>query len=1561
MHGQRTEDRQKEWHMWPGPLKRVSVGTEADSACLKYFTKAGRKIRVGDCALFRVDDAPFFIGLIKKLSGENGGNLKLSVNWLYRLGDINLGKGAAFEAAPNEIFYSFHEDEISAAALLHPCKVAFLQKGVELPASVSSFVCRRVYDITNKCLYWLTDRDYTDEHQAEVDTLLDRTKHEMQVTSSEGPSQRATSSPSPLKQEMVSVSLSMQGKSKKRPRTEQVLDPSKREKLMKEENDVKRECQMIFDDFANIAKKHEGLMNVSLIEQLFQVMLQECSDSGRKLVDTMSRRTLLSSIVAATEKEECLTYFVQLGGLRILNDWLQEAHKGKGDGSPRDGEVALEELLLTLIRALSKLPVDLDALKNCIVGKSVNRLRSHRNPEIQKKAKELVDTWKRRVNAEMKSSDEVKTGTSTAWPSKAATEAPGAKMRSAKSSAIVKPVTNGSIVTGDSKVIEQSTSGGKEQSTSFVLKESVGKSLIAMTHDINVPVVKKERDIFPMVKKEKDILPVVKEEKSCSSSQSQNNSQSWCSGSVKGGGSWKDEVKPIPVAPLGSKSAGTKSHGHSHSTKSHSTVTLISLQKDLVGKHKGDKLCSGSLPEKGAIEGARAELNNQRLILRLPNPARSPSHSVSGGGSLLDGSAITNKGSQPGSLVRHASESVRAAPAQPSGNIGDAKCGKSSGAGIKEESDRSYSEDKDCKPASFEHMLKELSSKDPQGNAQKKLSSNQSPPRLVLDVVQGGIDLLASVAAGEVFDTEKCCSGSIAGEARPVSTDGIRNSPIQGRMDSRHQKGEREKEGAQAICEKVTSSAQKSQLPEGSITKEPLIRAEDKVSGDGALIGETQSASLVSSAMKEATLAAVSGMEGVLCEGGQGGTNSTVRDEKENMLVGNSIATSLIGQCQTASESGLVSVDEDCEDSERQPRGCVSPKDAKGVDSSGCYGEDALEIARQVAMEAEQEVEKYRTPEVQDAKSASLSVDIPTCENAHSLSIRISSGNTDGRTDTAQVSTVVGTPGKCTSPSAGFSDRDEISLQQSGENTIGQCAEPASYSVVVPKEVSDTKEIVPVITAKEDFATSDDANVELKSSGAEKIPSEGICESKDVEWPVFDLNEGLVTDEVLQTTATNPIACTLNPAVPCSEPLSGPVVQASSLATPVAVVAATKGAFIPPSNIAQIKGELGWKGSAATSAFRPAEPRRMAETAQPSCEASTSKCASTEVTNQSGKQPRFLDIDLNIADERGLEDSFPVSTFPGLSVSESLTDNALVASRPELDLNRMDGNDEHMSPSLLISRGTAVLTARASVPPLAAPRVMLDFDLNDGLGIEEEAPSQHRNLESSGVSVAGGIRQNTDIPIVAPWYSAASSTPSAMMMPTFPTSSRSESSYPAGAGPGSKSMMTMGHTFGSFNSDGYRGAAVSSATVPYAGSVPSSFSYPGFPFGAGFPLTSASYNMGSPLNSSASSPPFLTAGPSQLVGAGAVLSSYGRPYLMGSMRDIPGLDSSATWVRPNLDLNTGPEVGADFDARESIRPGIGLSQLSYQQAASLGGSLKRKEPDGSFDPFRTGFKQTAWR
>jgi hypothetical protein len=127
---------------------------------LPFNFQDGREFRVGDCALFRAVDVPPFIGFIRWIEKKEEGYPKLRVSWLYRPADVKLNKGIQVNAAPNEIFYSFHQDETSAVSLLHPCKVAFLHKGTELPAGISSFVCWRVYDIDNKCLWWLTDQDY---------------------------------------------------------------------------------------------------------------------------------------------------------------------------------------------------------------------------------------------------------------------------------------------------------------------------------------------------------------------------------------------------------------------------------------------------------------------------------------------------------------------------------------------------------------------------------------------------------------------------------------------------------------------------------------------------------------------------------------------------------------------------------------------------------------------------------------------------------------------------------------------------------------------------------------------------------------------------------------------------------------------------------------------------------------------------------------------------------------------------------------------------------------------------------------------------------------------------------------------------------------------------------------------------------------------------------------------------------------------------------------------------------------------------------------------------------
>ncbi|CAM6005174.1 unnamed protein product, partial [Sphagnum balticum] len=164
------------------------------------------------------------------------------------------------------------------------------------------------------------------------------------------------------------------------------------------------------DEIANILDKDGGLLNVGVVERLVQLMPNDPQDDVvSKVADVLARRSMLAGVIAATENAECLNQFVHLGGLRSLDDWLQEAQKGKvgegvgeGGGSPKECDKGVEDLLLALLQALDGLPVDLKALKTCSVGKSVNHLRSHKNPEIQKRARKLVDVWKKRVDAEMK-------------------------------------------------------------------------------------------------------------------------------------------------------------------------------------------------------------------------------------------------------------------------------------------------------------------------------------------------------------------------------------------------------------------------------------------------------------------------------------------------------------------------------------------------------------------------------------------------------------------------------------------------------------------------------------------------------------------------------------------------------------------------------------------------------------------------------------------------------------------------------------------------------------------------------------------------------------------------------------------------------------------------------------------------------------------------------------------------------------------------------------------------------------------------------------------------------
>ncbi|KAI3813167.1 hypothetical protein L1987_17884 [Smallanthus sonchifolius] len=555
----------------------------------------GRKINVGDCALFKppYDSLPF-VGRIRKLKLGKENNLSLCVNWLYRPADVKLKEGASHEAAPNEIFYSFHKDEIPAASLLHPCKVTFLRKGVEFPSGISSFVCRQVYDVESGRLWWLTDRNYINELQEEVDQLLDKTLIEMHGAVQtggrfpkplNGPNGSAQLKPSSDNIQNSSSSISSHAKSKKREHGVHISESVKRDRSTKVDDADSGQVRPEHILKTEIVKTTDkGLIDFFRVEKLIQLMRHE---STEKKLD-LACRTMLVDVISATDKFDCLGQFVRLRGLLVLDEWLQEIHKGKiNDGSCKENDKSVEEFLFSLLCALDRLPVNLHALQTCNIGKSVNHLRSHKNSEIQKKARSLVSTWRRRVEAEMNIIEtKSSTGRGGSWPNKSM-------------------ISEVSHMDGSRRIGPDSSEVGPKSST------SQPSALTAPQPKDNTGEVITKSPTSPGSTKVSS--SATKEGRSCSPSQSPNNSQS-CSGDH--GKTGASSVCKISSSVSHNKNSSNGFHG----------ATISGAQKE-VGKIGNLNLNFAS--EKGSPTGYATERvsdvslvdngNNPRLIVRLPN------------------------------------------------------------------------------------------------------------------------------------------------------------------------------------------------------------------------------------------------------------------------------------------------------------------------------------------------------------------------------------------------------------------------------------------------------------------------------------------------------------------------------------------------------------------------------------------------------------------------------------------------------------------------------------------------------------------------------------------------------------------------------------------------------------------------------------------------------------------------------------------------------------------------------------------------------------------------------
>ncbi|CAJ2665492.1 unnamed protein product [Trifolium pratense] len=1566
-------------HMWPVVTSNATTVVTVSSPS-QFICKDGRKIRVGDCALFKPpQDSPPFIGIIRKLTFDKEENPSLEVNWFYRPADLKLNKGIVVEAAPNEVFYSFHKDEIHAASLLHPCKVAFLRKSVELPSGISAFVCRRVYDIDNNCLRWLTDKDYI--NQEEVYKLLDKTKLEMH-----GAVQSGGRSPKPLNgptstQSLKSSSDNIQssssfgvpGKGKKRERGDQGSDSSKKERLFKVEDGDSgqfRPESMLRSEIAKITDKG-GFVDFEGVEKFIQLMQP---DSADKKID-LAGRIMLVDVISLTERNECLGWFVQLRGLPVLDEWLQEVHKGKiGDGNVDKSE----EFLLALLRALDKLPVNLHALQTCNVGKSVNNLRSHRNSEIQRKARSLVDTWKKRVEAEMNMTDS-KPGSTRAvsWPAKQS-QSDVSHSGNRKSGGSSEHVAKSSAIQPSTSKNSQSKLNSGEVVSKFTSSPGSTKSMTA-----SVCSNSKDQNVKLIVGATTSDLPLtpIKEERSSSSSQSQNNSRSCSSEYTKTIGSCREDAKG---STAGSMSVGKVHGGASRTRKSSNGVHgagVAVVQKDhssaKLRNSPSDKISPTRMShEKPSDQPLTDQGHNQRLIVRLPNTGRSPSRGASGGN--FEEPAIASGKTSPQSeknenqdrrvkakadcLQTHVSNVINDAPndnettccdeAKGSPPV-DERCRAS------EEGDKAAETPKTtCSSTGFVSRsgLTYDASLSPM-NALVESCVKFSEASSSVSPGDDGMNLLASVAAGEISRSENVSPLPSPERKSPAADESSTGNDSKLRRSFEAAARTIGQSDGGATGEHPRNNVESLQFKNDS--RHPVTTVSHDVSGGEAISsshlektgdGKTQ--------INFSTSDAIQNVEGPCLR------PDIKEDTSEAMFP---------ARKETHAETGGA---------ERfQEQRELGTQRAKNSSSSGftlksktSSFDDDQKIANMDGGTAEHENGNEQGKKFPGLSSGLDSKSQNSAEKVTGILRPVQKGSpvtdTCESMDLKREDVVPPAPGNALS----------VSRDDNANHVMPAEFEPDEKRMDLDSAVSDgvigsgssVLPDLPITSVKEnEVPKTCDSNLERKKSvdtaelnAGNAIPSPIASVSDAAVKLDFDLNEGYPVEDVAQADIVRTEEATSSSAVhvPCPLPFPIPSISGSFHAS-ITVASAAKGPVVPPENPLRSKGELGWKGSAATSAFRPAEPRKNAE-----MPLNTVDIPSVDATSvKKGRAP--LDFDLNVADEVSFEDVAYRGALPS-----GTHDRSTVGL--DLDLNRLDETPEAASFSM----------GKVDIPSLPCKQPSLssglsnggsvsrDFDLNNGPGLDEvstEVPARSLQMKSAvpfSGSVHGSRTTNAEFGNYSSWFPQGSSYSAITVPPLLP--GRGEQSYVGGSG----AQRIIGSTGSTpFNPEMYRGPVLSSSpAIAYPPTTP--FPYPGFPFETNFPLSSNTF--------SGCSTPFMdssTVGglcfptmPSQPVGPGGVVSSaYPRPYVMslpgGTSNVIP---DSRKWGSQSLDLNSGPG-GADTERRDDRLPS-GLRQMPVPSPQALmedhlkmfqmAGALKRKEPDGGWDGTdRFSYKHPSWQ
>uniref|UniRef100_A0A803MTN9 TFIIS N-terminal domain-containing protein n=1 Tax=Chenopodium quinoa TaxID=63459 RepID=A0A803MTN9_CHEQI len=408
--------------------------------------------------------------------------------------------------------------------------------------------------------------------------------------------------------------------------------------------------------------------------------------------------------------------------------------------------------------------------------------------------------------------------------------------------------------------------------------------------------------------------------------------------------------------------------------------------------------------------------------------------------------------------------------------------------------------------------------------------------------------------------------------------------------------------------------------------------------------------------------------------------------------------------------------------------------------------------------------------------------------------------------------------------------------------------------------------------------------------------------------------------------------------------------QLDTSSNPVSVVSASRAVVASgmPAGPLQFEGSLGWKGSAATSAFRPASPRRASD---------SDKALSGGGTSSGSRQRQdFLDFDLNVA-ERG-DDKIvnpvlgkPKQLLPSLPSGESSVELSPKRSqRLKLDLNQTE--DDGGLPACDWKMGGFVfqpqICQRSPSPASSSSCMqpsMRNFDLNDNLFNCNDSSDQPVILSESSrkVNPCMGPPDDTVISIMG----------TKVKRNAFPP----QTPLPFLNGRAPEPVMDASLLRGPLMGLG--------PAVPYPQSV---YGYNGLAMGSAVSLASAQIcRPGGPIPYVFDSrgAPYL---PQMMGSASNVPSTYCQsPLVMNMMSATPG-PTQASPLRPSFDLNSGfgnaVEAGNPdssffrplFIPHVQSRPSEEQLRESFRPMGSGNSGGKRKEPDSGWELYPTNYK-----